>query len=100
MPTVIYVFIAIYLVAVNFYGILMLYFQKSAQKNGEEEKTISDGKLLLAGVLGGALGIYSFMFILKYRLKSIFLMIVMPILTGLNIYLIILLINNGFGLFA
>ena len=97
MPTLFYIILIVYVVAVNFYGILMLHFQKKARQNGDEENiTISDGKLLLTGLLGGATGIFVFMFIFKYRLKSLFMMVIMPILIAINVYLIIASMRNGF----
>lgn len=101
MPTIFYIVLAVYLFAINFYGVLMLHFQKKARKEGDEENiAISDFKLVLAGVLGGATGIFTFMFIFKYRLKSIFMMIVMPVLIAINIYLVVSLFNGGFGFYA
>lgn len=100
MPVLIYVLTIVYLVAINFYGILMLNFQKKARQNGDEENiAISDTKLFLAGLLGGATGIFVFMFIFKYRLKSLFMMVFMPVLIALNVYVIILILNGGFGLY-
>ena len=97
MPTLFYIILIVYVLAVNFYGILMLHFQKKARQNGDEENiTISDGKLLLTGLLGGATGIFVFMFIFKYRLKSLFMMVIMPILIAINVYLIITSMRNGF----
>ncbi len=100
MPTIIYVIMITYIIAINFYGILMLHFQKKSRQNGDEENiTISDGKLMIAGLLGGATGIYLFMFIFKYRLKSLFLMVLMPVFIAVNIYFFILAFRNGFGLY-
>ncbi|MBE5750516.1 MAG: hypothetical protein E7346_06595 [Clostridiales bacterium] len=100
MPVLIYVLTIVYLVAINFYGILMLNFQKKARQDGDEENiAISDTKLFLAGLLGGATGIFVFMFIFKYRLKSLFMMVFMPVLIALNVYVIILILNGGFGLY-
>ncbi len=100
MPTIVYIIIAVYFLAVNFYGILMLNFQKKARQEGDEENIgVSDSKLLIAGILGGALGIFVFMFIFKYRLKSLFLMILMPIFIAINAYIMIMLFRNGFGFF-
>lgn len=99
MNTLVYIVTAVYIIAINVYGILMLYFQKKAREDGDEENiTITDAKLLLTGILGGALGIYVFMFILKYRLKSLLMMVLMPIFITLNVYLIIFAFNGGFGL--
>ncbi len=96
MPVIIYVLIIVYLIAINLYGIMMLRFQKKARENGDEESVgVGDSKLLLAGFLGGATGIYIFMFILKYRLKSLVMMVVMPVLIALNVYVLIHIFQNG-----
>ena len=76
----------------------MLKFQKKYRENGDEESIgISDTKLIITGLLGGALGIFVFMFILKYRLKSIIMMVLMPLFISLNAYLIFVTIYGGFG---
>lgn len=98
MPIIFYVLIISYIIAVNFYGILMLHFQKKDREKGDEENiSISDGKLLLTGLLGGAVGIFVFMFIFKYRLKSLVMMVLMPVIIALNVYLVISALNGGFG---
>ena len=99
MPALIYVITIVYLIAINLYGVMMLRFQKKAREQGDEENiSISDGKLLLTGILGGATGIYIFMFILKYRLKSLFMMVLMPVFIALNVYMVIFLFNSGYNL--
>ena len=100
MPIIFYVILAVYVLAINFYGILMLHFQKKARAEGDEENiTVSDGKLLLTGLLGGATGIFVFMFIFKYRLKSMLMMVLMPIFIAINVYLVISSTKNGFRFF-
>ena len=97
MPIIIYILISVYLTAINLYGILMLKFQKKAREDGDDENIlISDAKLLATGILGGALGIYIFMFIFRYRLKSMRMMILMPLFIALNVYVIVTLFNGGF----
>ena len=101
MPTIFYILIIVYVIAINLYGVMMLRFQKKAREEGDEENiTISDTKLMLAGLLGGATGIFIFMFIFKYRLKSLFMMVLMPVFIALNIYLLIMVFNGGFGFFV
>ncbi|MBO7344963.1 MAG: hypothetical protein J6U92_03385 [Clostridia bacterium] len=100
MPIIFYVLIIVYILAINLYGALMLRFQKKAREDGDEENiAISDTKLLLAGFLGGATAIFISMFIFKYRLKSLFMMILMPLFIALNVYGIILLFSNGINYF-
>lgn len=100
MPTIIYVLTIVYLIAINVYGILLLRFQKKEQEIYEDEKpSVSDSKIMLAGLLGGATGIFVFMFILKYRLKSLFMMVLMPLFIVLNVYMVLALYNGGIGYF-
>lgn len=96
MPTLFYIIIIVYIIAINLYGILMLRFQKKAREDGDEENIgISDTKLLLAGILGAATGIFVFMFVFKYRLKSLFMMVLMPVFIAINIYLLFIALNSG-----
>lgn len=89
-----------YLVAVNGYGILLLFFQRNELVyDTKEEKTIPDTKLLLVGVLGGALGILSFMFILKYRLKNLPLMLLLPVFVAINVFISFVCFKYGTRIF-
>lgn len=101
MTLLIYILTITYVIAINLYGILMLHYQKKARENGDDENiTVSDGKLLLTGFMGGATGIFVFMFIFKYRLKSLIMMVLMPMFIVLNVYLLIALFNGSFGIIA
>ena len=62
------------------------------------EKT--SGKLLITGLLGGAITIYVCMFIFKYKRTELLLMVLMPLLGVLNIYLWVLLFRSGFSFFV
>lgn len=98
MQTIFYILIIVYVIAINLYGIMMLRFQKKARENGDEENIgISDTKLMLTGILGGATGIFIFMFIYKYRLKSMVMMVLMPIFITLNAYVVYKALSGGFG---
>ncbi len=55
-----------------------------------------DWKLLLTGALGGAITIYVCMFIYKYKLSNLLLMVVMPVLAAVNVYAWITLFRSGF----
>ena len=99
MLNLFYIVISVYVIAINVYGVLMLKFQKVARKNGDDESIIvGDSKLILTGFLGGALGIYVFMFIFKYRLKSLVLMVLMPIFIAINVYVAYFLFSGGINI--
>lgn len=96
MNTIFYIIIAVYIIAINFYGILMLSYQKKKNEENEDKyPKVSDGRLILSAVLGGALGIFVFMFLLKYKTKNILLMILLPLLIALNTYILILVFKSG-----
>lgn len=98
MPMLFYILIITYVIAINLYGVLMLKFQKNAQDNDQYTK-ISDAKIYIAGLLGGATGIFIFMFIFKHNLKSLFMMVLMPMFIVINVYFIIIALNGGFNYF-
>ena len=61
------------------------------------ESKIKDGKLFVSAMLGGALGVYTAMFILSYRLNNLFLMVTMPLLIVLTAYIVIVGFQGNFG---
>ena len=75
---------ATYFIAVNVYTFLLMLSAKR------------DGSIFVAALLRGAAGVYVSMFILKYRLRSLFFMVTMPVLTILNIYILITCFSNNF----
>ncbi len=99
MPIIFYILIIVYAISINVYGVLMLHYQKKAREDGEESYNISDTKLIISGLLGGAIGIFAFMFIFKYRTKSLFMMVLMPVFIALNIYFLIVMMNGSFVFF-
>ena len=66
---------------------------KSARQKGKPK---IDWKLFLSGALGGAITIYICMFIFKYKLNDLLLMVVMPVLAAANGYLWFILFQSGF----
>ncbi len=50
------------------------------------KKPVSDIKLFLCAVLGGSLGIYIALFVFRYRLRDIAMMVLVPTILVLNIY--------------
>ncbi|MBP5308455.1 MAG: hypothetical protein J6Z34_04915 [Clostridia bacterium] len=93
------VLISVYTVAVNAYSFLLVKFQKDAYEEGECENSVHDGKIFIAALLGGALGAFVAIFALKYRRRSMFLMVLMPVITVLNAYLVYLAFTGTFGLY-
>ncbi|MBR2614485.1 MAG: hypothetical protein IKC71_02675 [Clostridia bacterium] len=96
MGLLIYVLAIVYFLAINFYGVFMLVLQKK-QIDKDEKVDIKDGKILLSGLLGGALGIFISMFILKHHLRDLYMMVVMPLFATLSIFLLYMLFSGGFG---
>lgn len=78
----------VYLVAINFYSFLLVKKQRDEEERGEKA-TIKDGKLFVAALLGGAIGIYTALLVFKYRLQSLFLMVFMPVLILANVFLVV-----------
>ena len=93
-----YVLLCAYIAAINFYAFLLIKNLKD-ETDGTDDYKKSDGRLFLTGLLGGAITLYVCMFIFRYRQKSLFLMILMPMLGVLNVYLAILAFLSGFSFF-
>ena len=57
MVTLLRILLIVYIVAVNFYAFMLVRSQKIQNAETGESK-VKDGKLFLAGAIGGALGIF------------------------------------------
>lgn len=88
MLVLIQILVAVYFLAINVYSFLLLRAQKNAECDGDCNK-VRDGSIIIAALLGGATGVYVAMFVFKYRLRSLLLMVFMPVLIVFNVYLII-----------
>ena len=116
---ILYIMLVAYILAINFYAFLLVKSLRDKEKQDELKKQsapISEfsvntenkpssaqqgdkfvGKLLITGLLGGAIAIYACMFIFKFQRSNLLLMVLMPLLGVLNIYLFVLLFRSGFG---
>ena len=95
---ILYLFFIAYILAINFYAFLLIKGLKDETVDGEPNKS-SDGRLFLTAFLGGAITIYVCMFFYKYRLKSLFLLLVIPMLAVFNVYIWVLAFRSGFTFF-
>ncbi len=67
------------------------FFQKAKSSlSSSEGKPVSDFKLILTAILGGGLGVLIAMATSRYRYKSLPLMVIIPVLTSISIYFLIL----------
>ncbi len=95
-----YIIFIVYILAVNFYAILLLKSQRDEYGENESKMNSGDGKLILTAILGGAIAIYVSMFIMRYRTKNLLLMILMPVIAVLNVYFCIVAFRSGFTFFV
>lgn len=95
-----YIIFIVYILAVNFYAIILLKSQKDEYADDEAKMKSGDGKLILTAILGGAISIYISMFIMRYRLKNLLLMILMPVIGVLNVYFCVVAFRSGFTFFV
>ena len=112
-----YLLLAAYIIAINFYAFILVKGLRDKEKQADAAKQAQPlstatneaeqpmkpaperylGKLCIAGALGGAITIYTCMFIFKYKRSDLLLMVLMPLLGVLNVYLFVLLFKSGFG---
>ncbi len=93
-----YILLAVYLLAVNVYSFMLVKAQKRAATERNAASRFRYGKLFLAGFLGGALAAYAALFLLKFKTDNLLLMLLLPLLIALNVCLLVLLLRNGFFL--
>ena len=94
-----YILVIVYIIAVNFYAVMLMRAQKIEE--GDEDKSAhrGDGKIILTALMGGALGVYCSMFAMKYRLKNLLFMVLMPVIAVLNVYFFYIAFKSGFTFF-
>lgn len=93
----IYVIFIVYIIAVNFYAFILIKSQRDESDDNDAKSNRGLGKLFLTAILGGAIGIYVSMFIMRFRTDNLLLMILMPVIGVINVYLIIAAFRSGFS---
>ena len=112
---ILYILLVAYILAINFYAFLLVKSLRDKEEQTKIEKQAAPlsetaaqakppernlGKLCVTGLLGGAITIYTCMFIFKYKRTDLLLMVLMPLLGVLNVYLWVLLFRSGFSFFV
>lgn len=95
-----YVVLSVYIVAVNVYSVMLLISQRNEYLTDESKLNSGDGKLLLSALLGGAIGIYVTMFITRFKLKNMLLMILLPLIAVFNVWLCVFAFRSGLPFFT
>ena len=94
-----YILLATYIAAVNLYAVLLMRARRDEDKSGEGPHR-GEGKIILTALLGGAIAVYASMFAMRYGLKNITLMILMPVIAVLNVFLFYIAFRSGLTFFA
>ncbi|MCI8369095.1 MAG: hypothetical protein HFJ81_05640 [Clostridia bacterium] len=95
-----YIIFAAYIIAVNVYSVMLLLAQRNEYMSDESKLNAGDGKLILSALLGGAIGIYVTMFITRFKLKNMLLMILLPVIGVINVWLCVVAFRSGFTFIA
>lgn len=90
-----YVVFGTYIIAVNVYSVMLLLSIRNETLMDEDKLNSGDGKLLLSAILGGAIGIYVTMFITRFKLKNMLLMILLPVIAVLNVWFCVVAFRSG-----
>ena len=90
-----YVLLAVYLLAVNFYALQLVRTLKRKTAGRGADPKAGNGKLFLAGLLGGAIGAYVTMLVTRYKTDSLLPMLALPLLAVCNVYLVWTLLRSG-----
>lgn len=67
---------------------------KKELKKDKSKKRVRDFPILFISAIGGALAVYIGMFMMRYKLKNMLLMIFNPVFIGIHLYLVVFLFRN------
>ena len=95
-----YIIAIVYILAVNFYAITLMKTQRDEESGEEGKPHKGDGKIILTALMGGAIGIYCSMFVMRYRLKNLLFMVLMPVLAVVNVYFFYVAFKSGLTFFV
>lgn len=90
-----YIVFGTYIIAVNVYSVMLLLSIRNDTLMDEDKLNSGDGKLLLSALLGGAIGIYVTMFITRFKMKNMLLMILLPVIAVINVWFCVVAIRSG-----
>lgn len=99
MLILIRILVAVYYVAINVYAFLLMKTQKQAEEQGVCS-SVRDGSVFVSSILGGAIGVYAAMFVYKYRLRSLPLMVFTPVIAVMHVYLVVVGFLSDFWIIA
>ncbi len=91
----VYIVFGAYVIAVNVYSVMLLLSLRNEYLMDEDKLNAGDGKLLLSALLGGAIGIYVTMFITRFKLKNMLLMILLPVIAVINVWICVVAFQSG-----
>ena len=90
-----YIVFGTYIISVNVYSVMLLLSIRNESLMDEDKLNSGDGKLLLTAILGGAIGIYVTMFITKFKIKNMLLMILLPVIAVINVWFCVAAFRSG-----
>lgn len=89
----------VYLAAINLYAFLLIRSLCYSTRSRSITAHAANSKIIIAGLLGGAIAAYIAMLLYRYKTNELLMMILLPVIGALNIALVILAIRSAILLF-